>query len=45
VVALLTHGSACQIWLRPMEIIPKAGHIPQVEQTEATHAVVSAFLS
>ncbi|WP_301650505.1 alpha/beta fold hydrolase [Streptomyces arenae] len=26
------------------EIIPKSGHIPQVEQTEATYAAVSAFL-
>jgi pimeloyl-ACP methyl ester carboxylesterase len=28
-----------------VEIIPKAGHIPQVEQTEATYAAVSAFLA
>jgi pimeloyl-ACP methyl ester carboxylesterase len=28
-----------------VEIIPKAGHVPQMEQTEATHAAVSAFLA
>ena len=28
-----------------VEIIPKSGHIPQVEQTEATYAAVSAFLT
>lgn len=27
-----------------VEIIPKSGHIPQVEQMEATYAAVSAFL-
>jgi pimeloyl-ACP methyl ester carboxylesterase len=27
-----------------VEIIPKAGHIPQVEQTAATYSAVSAFL-
>lgn len=28
-----------------VEIVPKSGHIPQVEQTEATYTAVSAFLS
>ena len=28
-----------------VEIIPKSGHIPQVEQMEATYSAVSAFLS
>jgi len=28
-----------------VEIIPKSGHIPQVEQTETTYAAVSAFLA
>lgn len=28
-----------------VELIPKAGHIPQVEQTEATWTTVSAFLN
>lgn len=26
------------------EIVPKAGHMPQVEQREATHALVEEFL-
>ena len=27
-----------------VELIPKSGHIPQVEQMEATYTAVSAFL-
>ena len=36
---------AARIAESKVEIIPGAGHIPQVEQTEATYAVVETFLS